>query len=503
MPYKIVFGTDGWRGVIAEDYTFDNVRRCSQGFANYLLAQGKRGEWIVVGHDKRFASENFAAAAAEVLAGNGLRVYLTDGATPTPVIAYAVVDKKAAGAVNITASHNPPTDNGFKVRDGTGGAIDPEGLKQIEASIPDSIDSVKRTSFAEAEHAGEIVKFDAATPYIEHLKRDKLIDLQPIKDAGLVVQVDAMWGNGAGWFPRLLDGGKTRVLEIHNTRNPSFPEMKRPEPIQPNIDVGLRTTTQNGADILLITDGDADRCGIGDENGEFINQLRVYALLAYYLLEVRGERGAIVKTLSTTTMLNKLGKLYDVPVYETGVGFKYVAPKMTETNALIGGEESGGYAFRGNVPERDGILAGLYMLDFMVRTGKKPTQLLDDLFAKVGPHYYDRVDTPFKGDRKAREDMILKANPKTLGGLKVTELVTVDGFQFKLEDGGWMLIRFSGTEPIMRVYCETTHEDKVQAILQDGLRIAGLSISRSAGIVSPSQRFASLGCSPIAAYKFG
>ncbi len=474
MAYKIKFGTDGWRGVIAEDYTFDNVRRCTQGFANYLLDKGKKGEWIILGHDKRFASENFAVAAAEVLVGNGLKVYLTDGPTPTPVIAYAVVDKKAAGAVNITASHNPPSDNGFKVRDQTGGAVDPDGLIQIEASIPDALENVKRKAYAEAESTGEIVKFDAATPYIEHLTRDKLIDLGPIKDAGLTVLVDVMWGNGAGWFPRLLGGGKTRIIEIHNTRNPSFPEMKRPEPIQPNIDVGLRATVENHADVLLITDGDADRCGIGDENGQFINQLRVYALLAYYLLEIRGERGAIVKTLSTTTMLNKLGELYGVPVHETGVGFKYVAPKMTETNALIGGEESGGYAFRGNVPERDGILAGLYMLDFMVKTGKKPTELLNDLFAKVGAHYYDRVDTPFTGDRKSREEAILKANPKTLGGLKVTELVTVDGFQFKLEDGGWMLIRFSGTEPIMRVYCETTHADKVQAILQDGLKIAGI-----------------------------
>ena len=313
---------------------------------------------------------------------------------------------------------------------------------------------------------------EACPVYIEHI--NKLIDLQPIKDAGLTVMVDVMWGNGAGYFPRLLAGGKTKVLEIHNQRNPSFPEMKRPEPIPPNINVGLKATVDNHADVLLITDGDADRCGVGDENGEFINQLRVFALLAYYLLEVRGERGTIVKTLSTTTMLNKLGALYGVPVIETGVGFKYVAPKMTETNALIGGEESGGYAFRGNVPERDGILAGLYMLDFMVGTGKKPTQLLEMLFAKVGEHFYDRIDTPFKGDRKDREAMILKANPKTIGGLKVTELVTIDGFQFKLEDGGWMLIRFSGTEPIMRVYCETTHKDKVQAILQDGLKVAGL-----------------------------
>jgi phosphomannomutase len=287
--------------------------------------------------------------------------------------------------------------------------------------------------------------------------------------------VDAMWGNGAGWFTRLLAGGKTKVIEIHNVRNPSFPEMKRPEPIRPNVDVGLKATVENNADVLLITDGDADRCGIGDENGEFIDQLRVYALLAYYLLEVRGQRGDIVKTLSTTGMLNKLGAMYNVPVHETGVGFKYVAPKMIETNAMIGGEESGGYAFRDNVPERDGILAGLYFLDFMVSTGKKPTELLKMLFEKLGGEYfYDRIDSPFSGDRKTREEIILKANAQALGGLKVTELITVDGFQFKLEDGGWLLIRFSGTEPILRVYCETMHKDKVKAILEDGLKVAGI-----------------------------
>jgi alpha-D-glucose phosphate-specific phosphoglucomutase len=472
MAYKIKFGTDGWRGVIAEDYTFDNLRRAAQGFASYLLEKGFAGRWVVVGHDKRFHSENFAAATAEVLVANGLNVYITDGATPTPVIAFAVVDKKACGAVNITASHNPPTDNGFKVRDPNGGAIDPEGLIRIEALIPDSVEAVKRVELRDAMRDKKVIYFDASEAYTANIL--KLVDVQKIKDAGFTVMVDAMWGNGAGWFTNLIGGGKTKVIEIHNERNPSFPEMKRPEPIRPNIDVGLKATVDNHADVLLITDGDADRCGIGDENGEFINQLRVYALLALYMLDARGERGAIVKTLSTTTMLNKLGKLYDVPVYETGVGFKFVAPKMIETDALIGGEESGGYAFRGNVPERDGILAGLYFLDFMVHTGKKPTELLKMLFNKVGEHFYDRVDTPFSGERQAREQMILKANPQTLGGLKVTELITVDGFQFKLEDGGWLLIRFSGTEPIMRVYCETMHEDKVKAILDDGLKVAGI-----------------------------
>jgi alpha-D-glucose phosphate-specific phosphoglucomutase len=473
MTHKIKFGTDGWRGFVAEDYTFDNVRRCSQGFANYLIEGGNQGKEVIVGHDKRFSGEHFAAAAAEVLAANGFKVWLTDGATPTPVISYAVVDKKAVGAVNITASHNPPTDNGFKVRDEFGGAIDPEGLKKIENLIPEDVSAVKRVALKDAQADGSIQMFDASIAYIEHLK--DLIDLQPIKDAGLTVMVDAMWGNGAGWFPRLLEGGKTKVLEIHNERNPSFPEMKRPEPIQPNVDVGLQATIDNHADVLIINDGDADRVGFGDENGKFIDQLRAYGLLAYYLLEVRGERGPIVKTLSTTTMLNKLGKIYGVDVVETGVGFKYVAPKMLELDGLIGGEESGGYAFRGNVPERDGILAGLYMLDFMVRTGKKPTELLKLLFDKVGgEHFYDRIDTPFKGDKQEKIDRILAAKPETIGGLKVTELVTVDGFQFKLEDGGWLLIRFSGTEPIIRVYCETMHSDKVQAILQDGLKIAGI-----------------------------
>ncbi len=474
MAFNIKFGTDGWRGVIADDYTFDNVRRATQGFASYMLGQGKIGQWVVIGYDKRFASERFAAAAAEVLAGNGLKVYLTNGATPTPVIAFSTVHKKACGAINITASHNPPSDNGFKVRNQTGGAIEPDGLIQIESQIPDSLEDVKRVDFTLAKNNGQIEIFDPAPDYIQHVQ--KLIDLQPIKDAGLTVMVDTMWGNGAGWFPQFIGGGKTRVIEIHNQRNPSFPEMNRPEPIPPNINVGLKATLENHADILLITDGDADRLGVGDERGEFINQLRVYGLLAYYLLEIRGLRGDIVKTLSTTGMLNILGEIYKVPVHETGVGFKFVAPKMTETNALIGGEESGGYAFRDNVPERDGILAGLYMLDFMVRTGKKPTELLKILFEKVGGEFfYDRIDSSFSGNRKDRENMILSADPITIGGLKVMSLVTIDGFQFRLEDGGWLLIRFSGTEPILRVYCETRHGDKVQAILRDGLKVAGIA----------------------------
>jgi phosphomannomutase len=251
--------------------------------------------------------------------------------------------------------------------------------------------------------------------------------------------------------------------------------MQRPEPIPPNIDHGLAFAREKDPDVVIFNDGDADRVGFGDEHSDFIDQLRVFGLLGYYFLEIRGERGPIVKTISTTKMLNKLGEIYNVPVYETGVGFKYIAPKMVEVDALIGGEESGGYAFAGHVPERDGILAGLFFLDMMVQTGLKPAQLLQQLFDKVGPHYYERIDSKFDQSRRAEiRYNVANARPERIGGLEVTDIVTIDGFQFVMEDGGWLLVRFSGTEPIIRVYCETTHEKAVDHILDDGLRIAGL-----------------------------
>ena len=474
MGDTIRFGTDGWRARIAEDYTFDNVRRCAQGFASYLADHGGSNADVVVGYDQRFASADFGAAAAEVMAGNGIRVWLGNAATPTPTLSYSIVERKAAGGINITASHNPPTDSGFKVRDEHGAAVSPDGLREIEAAIP-SIADVRRMDLDEAQAAGYVLVWDPRPAYLEHI--GNLVDIEPLKMAGLSIVVEPMWGNGMGWFPHILEGGPTQMTEIHNVPNPLFPEMSRPEPIPPNVDVGLRKTVEMGADVCLIMDGDADRMGIGDENGVFINQLQVYALLAYYLLEVRGQRGPIVKTLSTTSMLFKLAEMYDVPIYETSVGFKYVAPKILEVDALIGGEESGGYAFRGSVPERDGILGNLYFLDLMVQTGKRPSQLIAELYEKLGAsYYYDRIDTRFPAEKrpeaKARLDA---ATPSTLAGLKVAEIATLDGYKYILEDGGWLLIRFSGTEPIIRVYCETTDAGKVKPLLAEGLRLAGLA----------------------------
>jgi alpha-D-glucose phosphate-specific phosphoglucomutase len=472
MPTKIVFGTDGWRGVIADDYTFENVRRCAHGMAQYLIATKQAERGLVIGYDTRFESDQFAEAVAEVIAAHGIQVHLVDRATPTPVISYAILDKKAAGAVNITASHNPPTWNGFKVRADYAGAIAPEGLKQIEALIP-APEGIKRMAFEDARAKGLIEVFDPKPAFLKQL--DTLVNIDPLRKAGLTIAIDSMWGAGFGWFRDILAGGTTRVVEIHGERNPAFPEMHNPEPIPPNVNHLMELVVREKAHLGIATDGDADRVGGSTEKGVFIDQLQMYALLALYLLEVRGQRGAIVKTLNTTSMLDALGKRFNVPVYETGVGFKYVAPKILETNALIGGEESGGYAFHGHIPERDGIVAGLFLIDFVVQTGKTPSQLIDHLFELVGPHYYERIDTDFPEEQRAA---ILKrlqdAKPSEIAGFKVTGINTMDGFKYLLSDGGWLVIRFSGTEPIMRFYVETTQDSKREDVLNAGLKLAGL-----------------------------
>ncbi len=473
MTSTIRFGTDGWRAIIAGDYTFDNVRRVAQAVAAYFhqdLGTADRG--IVIGYDRRFGSENFAAAAAEVLAGNGIHVFLTQDATPTPVITYSVVDKKAAGAINITASHNPPADNGFKVRDHRGAAVAPDGLKKIESHLPDAVSAVKRISLKAAKDEGLVETFDPAPAYVDYVKQ--YVDVEPIKQAGLRVVYDAMWGAGAGWLEHFLDGGATTLYSIHGERNPVFPEMNRPEPIPPNIDVLRKTVVDMSADAGIATDGDGDRVGLVDEGGAFVDQLRVFGLLAMYVLQVRGWRGPIVKTLSTTKMLEKLGRQFGVDVHETGVGFKYVGPKMLETDAMLGGEESGGFAFR-ELPERDGILVNLALLDLMVQMDKRPSELVETLFEVVGPHYYDRIDVRFPTeDRPAVRQRLEDAHPSDIAGLPVQGILTLDGFKYDLGDAGWLLIRFSGTEPLIRVYTETTDEDKVHDILQAGLDLAGI-----------------------------
>ena len=474
MTNPIKFGTDGWRGIIAEDFTFDNVRICAQAIAEYLKQNRLDKQSMVIGYDTRFASEDFAAAAAEVIAGNDIRVHLCLKPAPTPVVSFAVPATKSAGAIVITASHNPGSWNGFKYKCQDGASAPEEVTCQIErnvASLSRRGGGVKRLVLNRALKKGLVDYVDPSPVYFEHLSH--FVDMEGLRRQKLNIIFDPMYGAGIGYFKTLLQGGNLRITEINAERNPSFPQIN-PEPIAKNLTRLSRLVVEQKADVGLATDGDADRIGIIDERGQFLTQHQVFALLCLYLLEVRGERGAMVRTLTSTMMLSRLGDLFDVAVYETPVGFKYVAPLMMEKNAIIGGEESGGYGFRGHVPERDAILAGLYFLDFMVKTGKTPSQLLDYLYSKVGPHYYDRRDFHISA---ARRQTILhrlsSSSPDTIAGSKVTKVDTTDGFRFFFGDASWLLIRFSGTEPLVRIYSEAESLGRARELLDEGKKLIG------------------------------
>lgn len=468
MAGTIKFGTDGWRAVIADDYTYGNVRACAQGVADYLKGAGQGKGGVVIGYDTRFASEDFAAASAGVLAANGIKVYLSPHAVPTPVTSYAITALNADGGIIITASHNPGNYNGFKYKVNTGSSAPSDVIAVVEKHANEAASR----GIAPGMDLGQAVKkklitfHDPFYAYVRHL--GKLIDIEAIKKHPLKIVVDPMFGAGIGYFKRLLEGGQVEIHEINRVRNPLFPGT-RPEPIGVNLSKLSRHIIRDDAIIGLATDGDADRIGIVDENGRYMTTQEVFALLALYFLEVRKERGALVKTLTSTDMLYKIGVMYKVPVFETTVGFKYVAPIMMKENALLGGEESGGYGFRGHIPERDGLLAGLYFLDYIIKTGKSPSQLLANLFAKVGPHFYDRLDIHITEETKhSTIARISQADLQKVGQLKVVSLDTRDGFRYKLSDGSWLLMRFSGTEPLVRIYAESGSKEEVQKLIQYG-----------------------------------
>ncbi len=475
MNNPIKFGTDGWRGIIAQDFTFDNVRVCAQAVADYLKQANLADRGLVIGYDTRFASEDFASAAAEVVAGNGIKVCLCPGPTPTPVISHGVIAQSAGGAIIITASHNPAMWNGFKYKSEYASSAPPKVISELEKNISQTLASGKKDQMplAKALRQGLIEYTDLDPAYFDQLTR--LINLNELRQARLKLVVDSMYGAGAGYLKRLLDGGAIELVEMNSERNPLFPGIQQPEPIAANLGKLSARVKEEGAAVGLATDGDADRLGIIDENGEFLTQLQVFALLCLYLLEIRGERGPIVKTITTTSMLYRLGEIYNVPVYETPVGFKYVAPIMVSENALIGGEESGGYGFRGHIPERDGIVAALYFLDLIIKTGKTPSQLLDHLYSKVGPHYYQRLDVEFSAEkRQAIDNRIRDNSPESIDGAKVVKADFSDGFRFILADNAWLLIRFSGTEPLLRIYAESDSLARAERLLELGRQLAGI-----------------------------
>jgi phosphomannomutase len=477
-PTTIVFGTDGWRARVAEDFTFENVRRCAEGVARYVTDRGEQAKGVVVAFDRRFASEHFAAAAAEVLLAYDLPVALAAHAVPTQMSSYEVVMRGAAAGVVITASHNPWTDNGFKVKSPTGAAGGLEMLAAIEAVLASNGGrAIPRRPLADAEAAGLLERFDPYVGYVRFVRRT--LDLDALRAADVGILVDPLWGSGAGWIGRLLAGGRIEVVEIHEERNPYFGGVN-PEPIRPNVDEALRLVAGGGFDLGLLLDGDADRSGAIDERGTFVHQLQVYGLLMYYLAEHRGLRQPVVKTVNETSMAERLGERYGIPVHETPVGFKYVGPRMIETGAMYGGEESGGYGFGMHLPERDGIYADLLLLDLFLReraAGRWPvSKAIEHLHHIAGPSFYGRIDVhvdqvayPAMKARLA-VDLTEKA-PSELAGQPVARtvpLATGDGSKFFVADGSWLLVRFSGTEPLVRVYTEATSQEAADAFLAAG-----------------------------------
>ncbi len=467
---NIQFGTDGWRAIIAEDFTFENVRACAEAVARNLVATGRADQGLVVGFDTRYGSMRFAQAVVEVVNGYGIATHTFDDAAPTPACSFAVVDHSAANGVMITASHNPPEWNGFKVKSSVGGSATPGEVAQIEEHLADVLD---RKSVSHDRNQATNTIFDVVGPYIEQLHR--VIDVAPIKAKPLKVVVDAMHGSGAGIIPQVLAGGLIEVTEIRSEHNPNFPGMDQPEPIEHNLKPLSAAVRELGADVGIALDGDADRVGIADENGRYFSTLEVFSLLTDHFMGRRNERGGVACTITMSSMVDKLSAHYGAPIYRTEVGFKYVGPAMIDNGCSMGGEESGGYAFKGHVPERDGSLSGLIFLEAMVMSGKKPSELLSDLHALVGPHTFRRIDVSYEESERANlAKLVASTSPSSLGGLAIESDDRRDGVRFNLEGGSWAVVRMSGTEPLVRIYAETPDAESLEAVLNELSSILGV-----------------------------
>jgi phosphomannomutase len=476
-PNPIRFGTDGWRAVVADDFTYANVRAVAQGVAAYL---GSEPRPVVVGHDSRYCAEQFAREVARVLVANGHRVILLDRVTPTPAVSWTITQQHAAGGVMVTASHNSAEFNGIKYKPDFGGSAPPEVVTEIERHTAHALEAgVTEMTYDEAVATGRLQLIDPLPDYFVQLGR--MVNLDALRGHGLRVLHEAMYGAGAGLIARALDGGSTTVEELHGERNPGFGGM-HPEPIDRYMPEAMQRMASGSFDLGIANDGDADRVGIIDETGRYVNQLQVMALFAMYLLEQRGMRGDIVRSITTSGMLDALGQRFGVTVHELPVGFKYIGTKMMETDALLGGEESGGYAFRGHIPERDGILSGLMTASMIVDYGMPLSRILAHLEELVGPHAYDRHDIRFPRDgyeeRKAEVYARMQQNePSALAGSKVVRTRTDDGFKFYMDDGSWVLMRMSGTEPLMRVYAEAATQARVEELI--------VALEQQSGVEAP------------------
>ncbi len=470
----INFGTDGWRAVISESFTFDNLRLVAQAIADYLRAQNGADPSIVVGFDTRFLSDRYAAEVARVMAANGIHTWLARADTPTPAVSYAIVNRRATGGVMITASHNAPRYNGIKLKASFGGSVSPSEAKRVEQILAGNLANGRTPQLMALEDAlaAELVqKFDPSWAYYEHLST--LVDLDCISGAELRVVADGMYGSGRGVIGEMLARGRSRVFNIRHEMNPGFGGI-HPEPISKHLGL-LMSTIQSGHWMVgLATDGDADRIGAVDARGDFVDPHRIFALILRYLIEKRGWQGKVVRTVSTTRMIDRIAMQHGLPLVETPVGFNHIADLMLAGGVLMGGEESGGMSIMNHIPEGDGVLMGLLLLEVMAEAGKPLHALVEELLASYGPAEYERVDMKLKRPVAKAEmvQMMLGEAPDAIGGVPVEEIQTTDGVKYYLSDGSWLLIRPSGTEPVLRVYAEAPDRKRVEALLAFGGEIA-------------------------------
>lgn len=482
MP--IHFGTDGWRAVISDTFTFTNLRMVAQAIADAVAS----GSWLngfaqdsaidphkmVVGFDTRFLSDRYAQEVSRVLAANGFTVYLAHADAPTPAISYSAANMNAIGGVMITASHNAPRYNGVKLKSAYGGSALPEQCRQVEVYLNDNEATARGPNLMELEFAHEqkrILRFNPIPAYNDHLR--KLIDFDVIGSNPQRFIVDSMFGSGRGVIRGILQGTGCEVYEVRGEMNPGFGGV-HPEPIARYLSALTGAIGSGMGGFGLATDGDADRIGAMDERGAFVDPHKIMALALRYLVKNRGLTGSVVRTVSTTRMIDRLAEKYGLTLHETPVGFNHIADYMLKEDVLIGGEESGGISFKGHIPEGDGVLMGLLIVEMLAACKCSLRDLVDDLLAEVGPAFYDRTDLRLKHpvSKSAMTARLVNEPPSAIGGESVSQIASTDGVKYILADDSWLLIRPSGTEPVLRVYAEGRTPEMVRSLLGYGEQVA-------------------------------
>ena len=465
----IKFGTDGWRAVIAEDFTFENLGRVAQATADAWTANPAPGtkRKVIVGYDRRFLSDQFGARVAEVFAGNGLHVVLTSAPTPTPAVSLAVRDQRAVGGVMITASHNPPSFNGFKLKSWFGGSAESSATKEVEAMLDRS--PLKTHDLASAVKSGTVVVEDLRPAHYRAIK--KLVDFRLIAKSHVRFAHDALFGVGAGCFDALLAGTRCKVTTLNGEHDPLFGGIN-PEPIPKNYARSSAYLRKHPHDFCVVTDGDADRVGGMDGHGRPLTTHQMICLLLHHLVINRQGRGRVIKAITATSMVDKMCAAWGLELVETGVGFKYVCAEMLKGGVLLGAEESGGIGFQGYIPERDGILAGMMLLELLATEKISVNQMLAKLVRQFGPHHYDRLDTHFPLEKRAAlMEFCVRNPPAKLLRSPVADIKSFDGVKYIAADGTWLMLRGSGTEPILRIYAEGKSGADVRKLLKFGSQL--------------------------------